>query len=623
VAGERIIRGDLGPVDQEGILLELVTDILEELDDQAIPGWATIRPRIEAEAARQSGPRLAEARNDFEAFEAARERAVQAYGRPDPLLYGIIAALAAYLICLLGFPWTGAGLTPEIAAVLALSLAARWATWRQRRTAAMRDVRTAGREWRETLRTKVVLPFVLERRNEQDERLFDARIGDEAPPGLIEGTEPKRLVMTEAMDQVTDTARHIHSGSLGICGPRGSGKSTILQFFGSGSGDNADIRLVLPAPVDYEPRDFIIHLFSQLCAAVPHDPADRSAIAAETRRHLEELKYLSTYSTRVSGTLLPKPILSLTGEKARERAEQPFTLPELVTSFRDYSARVAAWRQSVTGSSARVVIGIDEVDKIRGGDRAEVFLNDIKAIFGVPGCLYIVSLSEDALTGFAQRTPTIRTTFDSAFDELVSVGPMTYRNSEELLFKRITGVPRPFLALCHVLAGGMPRDLVRAARALIDVAQRVEEKTLANMTRALVRREFESLRGSSIRQLAENAAPGPILAELHDGQWPGEKPDEFTDAARRLAAAARDAESDAVRRGCQELVLALSFAVTVTEVFGSAEDHLIACLRTGEHGIVDDLAAVRHAMTVNLALAHLLLEQYRQRHGIGDAHVSR
>jgi hypothetical protein len=50
---------------------------------------------------------------------------------------------------------------------------------------------------------------------------------------------------------------------------------------------------------------------------------------------------------------------------------------------------VAAWQRSAHGGHGRVVIGIDEVDKIRDGDRAEAFLNDIKAIFGTPGCLYL------------------------------------------------------------------------------------------------------------------------------------------------------------------------------------------------------------------------------------------
>ncbi len=49
-----------------------------------------------------------------------------------------------------------------------------------------------------------------------------------------------------------------------------------------------------------------------------------------------------------------------------------------------------------------MLIGIDEVDKILDGERAEAFLNDIKAVFGVPGCLYLVSLSENALAVFAR-----------------------------------------------------------------------------------------------------------------------------------------------------------------------------------------------------------------------------
>ena len=85
------------------------------------------------------------------------------------------------------------------------------------------------------------------------------------------------------------------------------------------------------------------------------------------------------------------------------------------------------------------------------------FLNGIKAIFDVPGCLYLVSVSEDAMAIFASQTPAIKTAFDSAFDEITRVDPMTFEEARELLDLRVTGVPLPFLALCHVLAGGVPR----------------------------------------------------------------------------------------------------------------------------------------------------------------------
>ena len=619
MAGKRVSRGDLAPLDQQAIIQELANGLLDEQGSTAAPGWETIRRRIEAEVKGQSGPLLSLAQENFNAFESTRERAVQAYGRPDPASFGITAALAAYLTCLLLFPWHGIGLTPAIIAVLGVPLAIRLPMWRLRRERLVQAVPAADAHWRKVLREEVLQPFILEKRNEQDQRLLDTRIGDGASPEFVEGPDPKSLVITEAMGQVRATARNIHSGSLGISGPQGAGKSTILQFFGSGVDDGIDIRLVVSAPVDYDPRDFIIHLFSQLCLVVPHDPADRSPIAAETRRHIEELRYLRTYTTNWSSTLTPAAIFNLGWGRARQSVEQPITLPELVDKFRDYSAKVAAWHRSGKGPHARVVIGIDEMDKIRDSEHAEGFLNDIKAIFGVRGCLYIVSLSEEALADFSHRTPAIRSAFNTAFDEIVSVEPMAYEHSEQLLFKRIVDVPRPFLALGHVLAGGMPRDLVRAARALVEVTQAPGEKTLSATTRALVKRALESARQESIPKLAKNGAPGALLAELHRRQWPGASTDDFTQAARRLVGAVPD---EAGQQVCLDLVVTLSFYSTVIELFGPAPDHLLGCLKEERYAVVDDLAAVRHAMRVNSGLAHHRLEQYRQHNGIGRGHAS-
>ena len=565
---------------------------------------------------------------------------MHAYGRADPVVCVLTGVMAGYLFLVIAGPrflalaaaTPGLGLTPWILAVLAVAAGIRWTLWRRRRAALMRSVPVAYEHWKDVLRDQVLRPFIVEKRNDavRNPRLFDTSIGEKAPPRLIEGSEPRRLVRTKAMDLVSSTARNVHSGSLGVSGPRGVGKSTILQFFGTDAAadDGRELRLFVSAPVDYEPREFIIHLFSQLCEkvrlrqlceAVRHDPADalRAAeIAAETRQHLEQLRYLRTYTASWSASLTPRSFLTLARGYAKQRAEQPITLPELVGSFRSYSAQVADWQQFAHGGEGRVIIAIDEVDKIRDSDRAEAFLNDVKAIFGVAGCLYLVSVSEDAMAGFARRTPSIRGTFDSAFDELVPVGPMAYEESEQLLIKRVTGVPRPFIALCHVLAGGLPRDLVRAARALIDVAAATGEMPLQDMAGDLIRRDLESLRQASVRQLAENADAGSLLAALHDPRWPGGTP-QFTHAALQVAGAARDAESDATRQLCQELVVALSFYATALDVFGARRDRLVTCLKERNYNIVDDLAAARYAMRVNAGLAHRLLEQYRLQNGMG------
>jgi hypothetical protein len=455
------------PEDQEEVLGAISAELLEKEQEQSFPDWEAVEQQIAAEIRQQSIPLLADASTDYNAFEMLRARAVNVSGRADPAVCLLTGAVAGYLLLVIAGPRflspaadSGLGLTPLILTILAVALGIRWTLWLRRRTALMRSVPAAYQHWEDVLRDQVLRPFIVEKRNDEvrNPRLFDTSIGEKYPPRLIEGSEPRRLVETEAMNQVRVTAKNVHSGSLGISGPRGVGKSTILQFFGTdtATGDGGDLRLVVSAPVDYEPREFIVHLFSQLCEAVLHGPDDRSELATETRHRQEQLKYLSKYTTSWSASLTPRSFLTLARGGAKERTEQPVTLPELVDSFRRYSELVASRRGSPHGGGGRVVIGIDEVDKIRDSDRAEAFLNDIKAIFGVTGCLYLVSLSEDALTGFARRTPSIRSAFDSAFDELVPVGPMTYRHSEQMLFKRVTGVPRPFIALCHVLAGGCP-----------------------------------------------------------------------------------------------------------------------------------------------------------------------
>ncbi len=624
-------RRHLTSRDPEVVLHEAASTLLAE-EGRSVPDWDIVGPQIAGEIDRQAGELLADTREDYVAFEDLRTRAVDAYGRVDPVVCVLAGAMVLYLFLVIAGPGflplaaahPGLGLTPWLLAGLVVAAGIRWMRWRRRRAALMRAVRVAYQRWTGVLQEQVLRPFIAEKRNDEvrNPRLFDITIGDKSPARLIEGSEPLRLVVTDAMAKVRATAQSIHSGSLGVSGPRGVGKSTILQFFGTEAVDDGnDLRLIVSAPVDYVPRDFIIHLFTQLCETVPHGPTDRSAIAVETRRHLEQLRYLRTYSTSWSASLTPRTFLTLVRGQAKQRAEQPVTLPELVDSFRGYSARVASWQRFTHGGKGRVVIGIDEVDKIRDSDRAEAFLNDIKVIFGMPGCMYLVTLSEDAMAGFARRTPSLRSAFDSTFDELVAVGPMIYRHSEQLLFKRVTGVPRPFTALCHVLAGGLPRDLVRTARALIDVTSTNDGKSLPDTASDLIRRELESLRQVSVRQLAENVSTGSLLAALYDPNWPGTTLDQFTDAALQMASAAHDAEPGPARQVCQELVVSLSFYQTVLETFGPAAlQDLVTCLKDRSYAIIDDLAAARYAMRVSTGLAHQLLEQYRLRNGMGPSH---
>ena len=556
-----------------------------------------------------------------------------------------------------------------MAAVLASAVVVRRGLLKVQRKRLLRKVVAARGRWTDGLRDRGVLPFILQTLNDlaRDSVLYAVSLNPGIAPRLVERSEPRRLVTSEAMDRIKAIADSMREGSLGVSGPRGAGKTTIVRYFcdaayhGAGDGTAAggdargaappagepELRMVLSAPVDYQPRDFILLLFTRLAetvldSAIARQPeartrpwplvtrgargwrwqaltssADRWApMLDRSRRLLADLRYLRTYTTGWSASVTQVPALGLARSRSRELAEQPVTLPELIACYREFSEDAAAWWQSGHDGRGRVLIGIDEVDKIIDGERAEAFLNDVKAVFGVPGCLYLVSLSEDALAVFARRALSIRSAFDSAFDELVAVPPMTYRNSEELLIKRVAGLSRPFIALCHVLAGGLPRDLLRAARGLINAAASGKKTTLPELAGTLVRRELDALRQASLGRLAACPDTGDLLNSLHDQGWPGTEPRHLLGAAARLAAAARRSGDDQVNQICRELIVSLSFHATVLTVFGPLHRRVATQLRNSQNGLVDELARARHAMRLDASLAHELIERYLIGNGI-------
>jgi hypothetical protein len=124
-------------------------------------------------------------------------------------------------------------------------------------------------------------------------------------------------------------------------------------------------------------------------------------------------------------------------------------------------------------------------------DDAQGFLNAIKAIFGAAGCVFLVSISENAMSSFERRGLGFRDAFDSSFDEVLLVEPMTLRESQRLLHRRVVGLTDPYVKLCHALAGGLARDLIRVTRRL-DLLQRDRsELTFGEVARELVQAEIE------------------------------------------------------------------------------------------------------------------------------------
>lgn len=670
------VRRALARIDQKAVLRKLTDEALALQEVKPVLDPDTTQEEIKTRVKEQETQILGDAEADYANYETNRTLAESELGRSDYVTWGICGITVGYILCaaFLTKPRPVYALTGLVVAVLVGLFILRRGIWRLRRQRLLSGLAAARKRWIDVLRDGVLIPFILETLNDltQDSVLYAACLNPDVPPRLVERSEPRRLVTSEAMHRIRTIAESMREGSLGISGPRGVGKSAIVHYFcdnayhvaadnvgsmgasadADSPGEEPELRVALSAPVDYQPRDFILHLLIRLSEAVLDSDAasqpdgqrivpllgslsrlprlrnshrqwaltssaDRHAPMQDRTRHqLADLRYLRTYTTNWNASIKPIPAFGLAGSHGRQLAEQPVTLPELVARCREYSEDVAIWWRSRNNGEGRVVIGIDEVDKIIDGERAETFLNDIKAVFGVPGCLYLVSLSEDALAIFARRALSIRTAFDSAFDEVAAVTPMTYHNSEQLLIKRVAGLPRPFVALCHVLAGGLPRDLVRAARALINAARWGKETTLPELASTLVRRELDSLRQSSLSQLAPHPDAGALLNSLHNREWPGTEPRHLIDASARLAAAAQRAEADEISQVCRELVVSLSFYATVLTVFGPSHDLLVSRLRMHQHGFIDELAEARHAMWLDVGLAHSLIERFCHQNGI-------
>ena len=409
--------------------------------------------------------------------------------------------------------------------------------------------------------------------NTERQSRFGLRYAVASSPGLSDVYNSTNRVPTRVAAKLDGLIGQVGGASIGVAGPRGSGKSTLIREYceedSSGARDyekfdstkrtRGDLRCVVAAPVDYVARDFVLHLFATLCRTVigrysrktgseprvarrtiwrrqAWQPAslllwraifyggsatallywentiarrlavpsawvsyaafaviclgildvvrvcapriiwrlrkasrgNGRALAKEARKHLSRIRYLQTYTSEWSGAL------SLAGGGAKgehkhgvSRAEQPLNYPEIVENFRDFASKMA---KEVHSTGNRVFIGVDELDKIGSAEQAERFLNEIKGVFGIPNLYFMVSMSNDALTAFERRGLPLRDAFDSSFDEIIEVGPLDYDESRRLLYRRVIGLTEPYVALCHCLAGGLPRELIRFAREVVQTA---------------------------------------------------------------------------------------------------------------------------------------------------------
>jgi Cdc6-like AAA superfamily ATPase len=181
------------------------------------------------------------------------------------------------------------------------------------------------------------------------------------------------------------------------------------------------------------------------------------------RDALKSLRWQATVDTKATTRLKMFSILETEDTSDTSLAERERAHPERVADFKDF---IRSYHETL--HALPLVIAIDELDKIASAEKALELVNGLKDILHLTNTHFVVSVSEDALNSFALRGVPVRDVFDSSFDTVIHLRPLSAQESITLLKGRVVGFPESAALLCHVLSGGLPRDLIRAARRCID-----------------------------------------------------------------------------------------------------------------------------------------------------------
>lgn len=348
-----------------------------------------------------------------------------------------------------------------------------------------------------------------------------------------------------------------------------------------------------------------------------------TALRKVAEQHLRRIRFLQTHTEGWSGKVSGPSGLDLGLSRSLGRTEQPWTHPEVVARLRDFLELVVEVLGEEPTKLSGVVIGIDELDKISDPEEAHQFLNEIKGVFGVKHCLFLVSVSDDALTAFERRGMPARDAFDSAFTTMINVKPFTLEQSETWLAQRALGIPKPFVWLCHCLSGGLPRDLGRVAIALHDLG----EGQLSKVTQALVRNDLavkvrafvHSARQASRTDEDDLSQPHALINDLQGVV--NTNLDELEKVTLRIWPEPERSPRTELEKLRAEAACYLIFCQTLVEVFHDELDPtaLLEFDASTSAGHGDDvsgvvvLARVRQYMAVDIPLARNTLVDFRAR----------
>ena len=573
-----------------------------------------------------------------------------------------------------------------------------------------RRANEARRAWLRDALENAVMPEVVQTINrllgpEQEKRLLvhDAN-------GLRAIYHKDSQVSTLAARRLEEALRRSDGASIAVSGPRGCGKTNLLKELRT---PESRFSVLVSAPTQYAPKEFLIELFQELCTeyikdqkfpvesdgsrakgavlvqvlhsmpvrvlrvavsaalfglfiwdltarksnrqmerfthlpislwtdksvfiaiilaalillifpkSIWHDPPRRREpeLVMQARGYLRHLQAEQTATLQVGGSL---PVMQAAFSKAIALRSLQWTMPELVAHLQEFLIEVA---MAMAQTNRMVLICIDEVDRIGSAEEATKFLSEIKAIFGVPDCYFVVAVAEELGVTLSRSGISGRSVADNAFDEIISLEPMSFELSRELLTRRVPGFTDSFVWLSLVLSGGLPRNLIRVARRLVELTIESEyELRLPEFAQLIIREEIYeaavSTRGQ-IAQLSPGEEWGPIIDRLRQrirDAEPTAKPSDLLAALKRIAELPAEfpptnaSEASQIKDATNKLVALALLGLTTCDVFRDDCFNVVKLLDSTADapGPYAELAAARRELSISAESCRTTVERIR------------
>jgi len=359
------------------------------------------------------------------------------------------------------------------------------------------------------------------------------------------------------------------------------------------------------------------------------------------RRARDYSIHLKIERTRSWGASLGIPAMrgtSLSVNKGISEKYVPWTLPEMVGKLRNFLAEMS---QPSGGSLAAVIIGIDEIDRIGSVEQAERFIGEIKAIFGIPNCFFLVSVAEDAGFLFSRQSIVGHSTLEHSFDGMVVVEALELDEARKLLSTRVPGFTDSFVFLALALSGGLPREMITVARRLVEVNHREANgkpaPKIGDLALRVAAENIAEVLRTSRTQLARLALPGSwgdVFCQLRDAvvllRSESASPDKFQKAIGLLCTL-RSPDATAAQTTSQETDEAVAakiigglaafacYTVTVIEAFDNDYFSLRNARRSTRNaagGSYTELAAARLELSISPESSQLIIRRFRAHAGL-------